>query len=681
MEKSCIFPEFPHFLHGGDYNPDQWQDYPDILSEDMRLMRLANCNTVSLGIFAWAALEPEEGKYDFSFLDKAMDDLYANGGRVILATPSAARPAWMSQKYPEVNRVTETRDRRWFGGRANHCFTSPIYREKVRQINTLLAERYKDHPALIAWHVSNEYAGSCHCELCREAFRRWLKKKYGTLRELNAQWWSAFWAHTYTDWSQIDPPSPLGERCVHGLYLDWRRFTTDQTIDFYKNEIGPLRKYTPGVPVTTNFMGFSTVLDYRAFAKEVDFISHDAYPTWRGDESDILRASEVSMRYDLNRSLKHKSFVQMECTPSIVNHHEYNKLKRPGAHMLSAMQIVAHGGDAVLYFQWRKNRGSWEKFHGAVVDHAGTENTRVFRDVSEVGARLKKLDVLLGTATESRVALIHDWSNRWALDAAQGFQKNDKKIHPTLAKHYYPMWKRGINTDIIGEEDDFSRYDVIIAPQLYMTGDNMIDKLEQFVKNGGTLLATYMLGMVNENDRCHLGGFPGGKLKDVFGIWNEEIDTLYPDDKNSVTFGGASYDAVDYCELVHAQGARVLATYDRDFYRGMPALTENDYGKGKAYYLAFRDTGDFTDRITGLLLEERGIVSDFDGALPYGVTAHSRTDGETVYVFLQNFTAQPQETETSRVWRTVEDGEPVSGRIALAPYGTLILARGPGEPG
>jgi beta-galactosidase len=243
------------------------------------------------------------------------------------------------------------------------------------------------------------------------------------------------------------------------------------------------------------------------------------------------------------------------------------------------------------------------------------------------------------------------------------------------------MWKRGINTDIIGEEDDFSRYDVIIAPQLYMTGDNMIDKLEQFVKNGGTLLATYMLGMVNENDRCHLGGFPGGKLKDVFGIWNEEIDTLYPDDKNSVTFGGASYDAVDYCELVHAQGARVLATYDRDFYRGMPALTENDYGKGKAYYLAFRDTGDFTDRITGLLLEERGIVSDFDGALPYGVTAPSRTDGETVYVFLQNFTAQPQETETSRVWRTVEDGEPVSGRIALAPYGTLILARKPGEPG
>ncbi len=675
MKKIFINPTYKHFLHGGDYNPDQWQDYPEVLKEDMRLMQLANCNSMSVGIFAWAALEPEEGKYDFSFLDKAMDDIYANGGRVILATPSGARPAWMSQKYPEVNRVTENRDRRWFGVRHNHCFTSPIYREKVTQINSLLAERYKDHPALIAWHVSNEYSGSCYCDLCREAFREWLKKKYGTLRELNAQWWSAFWAHTYTDWSQIDPPSPLGERCVHGLYLDWRRFVTDQTIDFYKNEIAPLRKFTPNVPITTNFMGFSTVLDYRAFAKEVDFVSHDSYPTWRGDESDVLRASEVSMRYDLNRSLKHKPFVQMECTPSNVNWHDYNKLKRPGAHMLSSMQIVAHGGDSVLYFQWRKNRGSWEKFHGAVVDHVGNENTRVFREVSAVGARLKKLDAVLGTMTESRVALISDWSNRWALDNAQGFQKNDKKIHETLSKHYHPMWKRGINTDIIGEDDDFSCYDIIIAPMLYITSDNMIDKLEQFVKNGGTLLCTYMLGMVNENDRCHLGGFPGGKLKEVFGIWNEEIDTLYPNEKNSVTFNGATYDAVDYCEIVHAQGAEVLATYNDDFYKGMPALTVNNYGKGKAYYVTFRDNGDFTDVITERLLTECGIVSDFDGVLPCGMTAHSRTDGENLYVFLQNFSTNPLSTSTAHTWITVDGKETISGEITLDSYETLILSR------
>ncbi|MBQ7170947.1 MAG: beta-galactosidase [Clostridia bacterium] len=675
MKKEYVFPDFPHFLHGGDYNPDQWRKYPEILQEDMRLMKLANCNTMSVGIFAWAALEPEEGKFDFSFLDKTLDDVYANGGRVLLATPSGARPAWMAQKYPEVLRVDENRVRRWFGGRHNHCLTSPVYREKVAKINGLLAERYARHPALIGWHVSNEYSGECHCELCRAAFREWLKKKYGTLDELNDQWWTAFWSHTYTEWDQIDPPSPLGERTLHGLYLDWRRFTTDQTIDFFKHEIAPLRKYTPNAPVTTNFMGFSTCLDYRKFAKEVDFVSHDAYPTWRGDDTDVELASEVAMRCDLNRSLKLKPFIQMECTPSNVNHHPYNKLKRPGMHMLSSMQLLAHGSDSVLYFQWRKSRGGPEKFHGAVVDHVGHGNTRVFRDVAEVGARLRKLEDVLAAPTVSRVGLVYDWQNRWMLDKARGFQLTDKKIYQTLKKHYDPLWKRGVNTDVIGFEDDFSRYDLIIAPQLYLTGEALIGKIEAFVREGGTILCTYMTGMVNENDRCYPGGFPGGKLKEVFGIWNEEIDTLYPEESNRVEWRGKTYRAVDYCELLHAEGAETLAVYGKDFYAGMPALTVHPYGKGKAYYAAFRGEDDFLSDLTGYLLEERGIVSDFDGALPFGVTAHSRTDGDTVCVFLQNFTARPQESATALQWVTVEEKRPVTGPITLAPYETLILER------
>ncbi len=675
MKKIYMNPDFPHFLHGGDYNPDQWQNYPEILKEDMRLMKLANFNSLSVGIFAWATLEPEEGKYDFSFLDKALDDIYANGGRVILATPSGARPAWMAEKYPEVLRVDETRHRRWFGERHNHCFTSPIYREKVTKINTLLAERYKDHPALIAWHISNEYSGTCHCDLCREAFRGWLKKKYGTLDKLNEQWWTPFWSRTMTDWSQINPPSPMGERTLNGLRVDWLRFTTDQTTDFFKNEIIPIRKITPDIPVTTNLMGFFSGLDYRVLAKELDFVSHDSYPEWKGDDSDIRTASDFAARYDLNRSLKHKPFIQMECTPSIVNVHSYNKLKRPGTHMLTSMQIVAHGSDSVCYFQWRKSRGSTEKYHGAVVDHVGHENTRVFRDVSAVGARLQKLEDLLGTVTESRVAIIYDWQNRWALDGAHGFQKADKKVLKTMCDHYFPLWKRGINVEIIGEDDDFSCYDLIIAPQLYVTSDRMIDKLEQFVKNGGTLQCTYMLGMVNENDLCHLGGFPGGKLKEVFGIWNEEIDTLYPDDRNSVELDGVTYKAVDYCELIHAQGAEVLATYGKDFYAGMPAITVNKYGKGKAYYTAFRGMDDFNDKFTELLLKECNILPDFDGELPYGMTAHSRTDGETLYVFLQNFSTSPLVTRTKYNWVTVDDKKEITGEITLDSYDTLVLSR------
>ena len=675
MKKIYLDPNFPHFLHGGDYNPDQWQDYPEVLEEDMRLMKLANCNSMTLGVFAWSALEPEEGKYNFSFLDKAMDDIYANGGRVILATPSGARPAWMAQKYPEVLRVDETGLRKRFGGRHNHCFTSPVYRQKVAQINEKLAQRYKDHPALIAWHISNEYSGTCHCALCREAFRNWLKEKYGTLDELNAQWWTAFWSHTYTDWNQIDPPSPHGEYSISGLQVDWSRFIAHQTADFCRNEIVPIRKITPNIPVTTNFMGFYTSVDYRVLARELDFVSHDSYPRWRGDESDIRLASDHASSLDLNRSFKHKPFIQMECTPSNVNHHPVNKLKRPGMHMLAAMQLVAHGSDSVCYFQFRKSRGSSEKFHGAVVDHVGHENTRVFRDVSQVGERLKKLDAIVGTHTQSRVAVMYEWPNRWAIDSAQGFQRQDKKVRKTFCDHYFSLWKRGINTEVIGEEDDFSQYDLIIAPQLYMTSEELIEKLARFVEKGGTLLCTYMTGMVNENDRCYMGGFPGGKLKDVFGIWNEEIDTLYPDESNTVTMDGTAYKAVDYCELIHPRGAKVLASYEEDFYAGMPALTVNSYGKGKAYYMAFRPEQDFLDKITGQLLEECGITSDFDGELPYGMSAHSRTDGETVYVFLQNFSTVPLTTETACQWITADTQEQITGQIVLAPYETRILSK------
>ena len=260
MKYPPINPKLPHFIHGADYNPDQWLDYPEVLAEDLRLMKLANCNAMSVGIFAWAALEPEEGRFEFGWLDRVMDQLAANGIYAILATPSGARPAWLSQKYPEVLRVEADRKRILHGNRHNHCYTSPVYREKVEIINTKLAERYKEHPALLVWHVSNEYGGECHCALCQEKFRAWLRNKYQTLTALNQAWWTAFWSHTYTDWSQIESPAPHGEGSNHGLNLDWKRFVTHQTLDFFKHECAPLRAITPTVPVTTNFMGTYRVL-------------------------------------------------------------------------------------------------------------------------------------------------------------------------------------------------------------------------------------------------------------------------------------------------------------------------------------------------------------------------------------------------------------------------------------
>jgi len=505
MKYPPINPKLPHFIHGADYNPDQWLDYPEVLAEDLRLMKLANCNAMSVGIFAWAALEPEEGRFEFGWLDRVMDQLAANGIYAILATPSGARPAWLSQKYPEVLRVEADRKRILHGNRHNHCYTSPVYREKVEIINTKLAERYKEHPALLVWHVSNEYGGECHCALCQEKFRAWLRNKYQTLTALNQAWWTAFWSHTYTDWSQIESPAPHGEGSNHGLNLDWKRFVTHQTLDFFKHECAPLRAITPTVPVTTNFMGTYPGLDYWKFADELDVISWDSYPRWHGKKSDAQTAAATAFVHDLNRSLKQgKPFMLMESTPSMTNWQGVAKLKRPGMHLLSSLQAVAHGSDTVQYFQWRKGRGGSEKFHGAVVDHVGHERTRVFQDVQEVGALLKCLDPVVGTTVEPEVALIFDWENRWALEDAQAIRE-EKKYEETCYRHYYPFWSRGVPVDVINEDADFSRYRLLIAPMLYMIRPGVAERISQFVADGGTFVATYWSGIVDENDRSFWG--------------------------------------------------------------------------------------------------------------------------------------------------------------------------------
>ena len=280
--------KLPFIGHGGDYNPDQWLDRPDILEEDIRLMKLAGCNLMSVGIFAWSALEPEEGRYDFDWLEGVLDRLQAAGISAFLATPSGARPAWMSQKHPEVLRVRPDGLRNLHGGRHNHCFTSPVYRGFVEKMNTALARRFGNHPAVVGWHISNEYGGECHCELCQRAFRDWLKARYGTLDALNHAWWTGFWSHTYTDWEQLHSPTELGETSVHGLTLAWRRFVSHQTADFLRAEAAPLRRLTPHLPVTTNLMELFGGLDYFELAREIDFASYDSYPRWGGPDPEGL---------------------------------------------------------------------------------------------------------------------------------------------------------------------------------------------------------------------------------------------------------------------------------------------------------------------------------------------------------------------------------------------------------
>jgi beta-galactosidase len=642
-----INPRFPHFLHGGDYNPEQWINTPEIWDEDIRLMKLAHCNVVSVGIFSWAMLEPREGEFQFAWLDTIIDKLWKAGIGIVLATPSGAKPNWMARKYPEIRRCTADGHRDLQGHRHNHCYTSPVYREKTTLINTKLAERYGKHPALVMWHISNEYGGECYCPLCKAAFRRWLREKYKTLDALNQAYWTEFWSHAYGDWEEIDAI----DISVHGLTLDWKRFITDQTVDFMRNEIAPLKRLSREIPVTINMMGLYTGLNYWKFAPHIDVISWDSYPFWHFTEPLWKVAAGTGFVHDLNRSLKMKPFVLMESTPSQQNWSTVSPLKRPGVHRLSSLQAVAHGSDSVMYFQWRKSRGSFEKFHGAVVDHVGHENTRVFHDVAELGAELEKMDDVVGTTTPAEVAVIYDWENRWIIDMESGPRNEGKDYMPTCVAHYEPLWKRGIPADVIDMDQDFSKYKLLIAPMLYMIRPGVAERILRFVEAGGTFVTTYFTGYVNETDLCFLTGFPG-PLRKLLGIWAEELDALSEThtqkvqaSSNNETGLSGEYTARQYCELIHTEGAQALATYATDFYTGRPAATVNHVGKGSAYYIASRNDDRFTDDFVGGLVKKLSLRSSIDAKLPLGVTATHRTDGKHDWIFLMNFTDTPAHIE------------------------------------
>lgn len=672
--KKYINPDFPHFLHGADYNPEQWMDDKSIWDEDMRLFRLANCNEMSVGIFSWAKLEPREGEYDFTWLDEILDRIAAAGGKVFLATPSGARPRWMAEKHPEVLRVAKDGVRNRFGYRHNHCYTSPVYREKVAAINERLSERYAHHPALLGWHISNELGGECYCPLCVDAFHKWLEKKYeGDISRLNREWWTTFWSHTFDRFDQVDPPFDNSDR-YSALVLDWRRFVTDQTANFLRSEIAAVRKYS-SLPVTTNFMHRHTALNGATLAKELDFISWDSYPTWHradGRQDNAHVAAENALTHDAYRALKNAPFALMESTPSNTNWQPYAKLKRPGMHKLSAIQAIAHGGDTVQYFQWRKSRGSTEKLHGAVVDHLGNEDNRVFRDVAEVGLTLQKIDEICGTMPRVDVALVMDVENHWALEECAGFQLYNKKYYDTCLSFYMDLWQRGINVDVVDTTADFGKYKLIIAPMLYMTKKETIAKIERFVAAGGHFLSGYMLGQVNENDLCYLGGFPAENLKDVFGVWAEEIDTLYPNEKNALVFGDIEYPAVDYCERLHPKdGAEVLATYRDDFYATEPAAVKNAYGRGVAYYIGARDTGAFKHELLSKILSELAVTPPI-AHLPTGVTCHTREDEGTRYLFVENYNDTTATVDIGERRLNLESGEWEEGEITLPPFGVKI---------
>lgn len=634
-----LFPNINGFIHGGDYNPEQWLDRPDILEKDIEMMKEAHINCATLGVFSWSVLEPEEGVFNLDWLERIINNLYTNGIYTILATPTGARPAWLAQKYPEVLRVASNDVRNHFGVRHNHCMQSPVYREKTEIIIRKLAERFGNHPAVILWHISNEFGGECYCDKCVAKFRQWLRERYGTIENLNKEYWTTFWSHRYSSFEQVEPPYDNGEFSVMGLSLDWKRFTTWSMKDYMDHEITILKEMTPEKPVTTNYMRCFDGLDYDVLGQSLDMISWDGYPEWCNNYEPLWQTA-ADMAFDhaqMRGYSKGKPFMLMESVPSQVNWHPFNKLKRPHVHKLSSMQAVACGSDTVQYFQWRKGRGSFEQYHGAVVDHLGRNDTRVFKDVQEVGAILKELEEVTGSVVKAKAAIIYDRQNAWAIDGVSGFKLHDMGYDRTCRDWHNALTRRGVEADVVGCGADLSGYSLVIAPMLYLLGDGVAEKLKDFTEKGGILAATYFTGYVNENTLNFLGGFPGDGLTEVFGLYSEECDVLYPGETNALVMDGREYGLHDLCEVIKPQTAQTAGTYKADFYADTPVLTVNEYGKGKAYYIAARTDKEGTAAIADMLLAAAEIKTT---ELPEGVEMHIRENEEMQFAFYLNFTAE-----------------------------------------
>lgn len=439
-------------LYGGDYNPEQWPE--EIWEEDMRLFKLAGIDEVTLNVFSWAALQPSEDTYNFEKLDKIMDLVEANGLKVFLATSTAAHPAWMAKRHPDILRTEFSGMKRKFGSRHNSCQNSPTYQKYSVLLAKKLAERYGERECVIGWHICNEYGGECYCENCEKQFRVWLKEKYGTIEEVNKAWDTSFWGHTFYDWDEIVLPNMLSEHfepdrtTFQGISLDYRRFNSEGMLKCYQAEAAAIRSVVPDAKITTNLMGFYKPLDYQMWAKSMDFISWDNYPA---NEDPYSR---IAMNHDLMRGIKGRQpFVLMEQTPSVTNWLAYNALKRPGVMRLWSYQAMAHGADAVLFFQMRRSIGACEKYHGAVIDHVGTENTRAFREISQLGKELQQLgDKTLGARSRAKAAILVDWDNWWAIEYSAG-PSRDLKYLDEVFLYYRALEEQNYAVDIIGVEE------------------------------------------------------------------------------------------------------------------------------------------------------------------------------------------------------------------------------------
>ncbi|WP_335988330.1 beta-galactosidase [Glycomyces sp. MUSA5-2] len=629
---------------GGDYNPEQWPE--EVWDEDVRLMREARVNLVSVGIFAWARLQPDEGEFDFAWLDRLLDKLHDGGVAVDLATATASPPAWLVHRYPDVLPVTATGTVLGPGSRQHFAPTSPDYRRLAAELATALGRRYADHPAVVMWHVNNEYACHVHAdysEHAARAFRTWLAGRYGDIDALNAAWGTAFWSQHYRGFDEVRPPRASPTTQNPSMVLDWRRFTSDSLLDLYRMERDALRAAGATQPVTTNFMGAFPFLDYWSWAREVDVVSHDGYP----DPRDPQAHRHAAFAADLMRSLKpDRPWLLMEQAPNAVQWRPNNAAKAPGQMAAWSEQAAARGAAGILYFQWRQSRSGAEKFHSAMLPHSG-KRSRTWKEIAALGAALEGRETAAPPPGE--VAIVFDWENRWALD--QPDLPADIDYQAEAFAWYAALHERHVQVSFVRAAHDLSGFRLVIAPALYLLTEEGAASLKRYVDNGGVLVTTAFTDIVDEHDRFRPGGY-STRLADLLGGRPVDFFGVLPEEGRIARGSGTEFAVTTMIEDFDLDGGRVLART----LGGEPALISNRFGAGTSLHLAC-----FTDRagIGGVLeqaLATAGVRPVADGLDP-AVEAVATGRGIT----LINQSADPVPVKTT------------DGTFTLAPYATWHL--------
>jgi beta-galactosidase len=670
-------PESTKIPYGGDYNPEQWPE--EVWARDAELFDLAGIDTVTLGVFDWALNQPAPEVYDFSLLDLIVEHASAQGRKICMATGTGALPPWLARAHPEVNRTDFEGRRHRYGQRHNACPSSPVFRRLSAELARRVARRYADNEAVIAWHVGNEYGGACYCELCAAGFRDWLKKRYSSLERLNEAWYTTFWSHRFTDWDEIEPPSALTEHwrgpehtAFQGITLDYRRFMSEAMLANFVAEKEAIRESSPDVPVTTNFMGMYQPIDYHRWAGHLDFASWDNYPP------DDTSQARMALTHDLMRGLKGgQPFWVMEQTPSYTASRDVNPLKRPGVLGLWSWQAVAHGADAVLYFQLRASRGACEKYHGAVIGHGGRADTRVFGEAATLGAQFERIGAAtLGARTRARVALLFDWDSWWALEMSDGPSRLVRYQQVTLA-YYTALWESGVDVDVVPVTADLERYDVVVAPVLHMVKGDLAQRLEAVAVRGGSVLATFLSGRVDEDDNAFLADVPG-PLAPLMGVRVDEWDAREPQFVNPVRLGVSGAAVVSEArllfELVIPQGAEVVGVYQQDFYAGTAAVTRNGFGAGEGWYVGAGLDRQGLSWVVREVLERHGIELRYPDVADLETAERVSPDGSRL-LFLLNHRSTTLEVEARHSGTDLLSGARIEKgeQLRLEPRGVIVL--------